>query len=720
VTIPQVFQIAVQRHQAGRLAEAEALYRQILAVQPNHADALMSLGIIALQAGRHELAVERIREAIVLDPRNPAAHSNLGVACRAMGRLGEAVAAFRQAIQLKPDYAEAHNNLGDALLQQCHPVEAVDVCRRSIELKPDYVEAHFNLGNALAAQGRLDEASAAYRRAVELRPGYLEAHNNLGAVLKDLGRFDEAIAVFGRAFRLQPDYPEGHNNLGNALKEQGKLNEAIAAFRRALELKPQYPEAHNNLGTALGEQGQVDEAAAAFQNALSLQPGFPEAHNNLGNALKDQGELDEAIASYRRALALKPHFAEAHSNLIYALQLLPGENRARIAEEHQCWNRQFSDPVKPFPRPHANDPATAGRLRIGYVSPDLRDHPVGRYVLPLFEHHDRERFEIVCYSGVARPDWITARLRALAGEWRHTAGVSDVRLAEMIREDRVDILVDLAMHTAGNRLPVFAREPAPVQVAWLAYPGSTGLPGIRYRFTDARMEPPGEDSAWSAEEPVYLPDCWCCYRPAGEFPQINGLPALSAEGVTFGSLNNFAKVNDAALALWARILVAVKRSRLVMLCPEGKARERVQAFFGARGVAANRLQWVAYMSRAEYLRLFQRIDIGLDPFPCNGMTTTCDALWMGVPVLTLPGEIPASRAGLSLLSNVGLEELAAPSEERYARTAVELAGNLTRLADLRATLRPRMLASPLMDASRFARNVEAACRFMWERWRAGG
>jgi predicted O-linked N-acetylglucosamine transferase (SPINDLY family) len=344
---------------------------------------------------------------------------------------------------------------------------------------------------------------------------------------------------------------------------------------------------------------------------------------------------------------------------------------------------------------------------------------VGRFALPLFERHDRERFEILCYSEVTSPDWITERFQALAGKWRDTAGLSDAQLAEVIREDGVDILVDLAMHTGGNRLLTFARQPAPVQVTWLGYPGSTGLLSIGYRLTDAHMDPPGSGScgtAWSAEEPVRLPDCWCCYDPVDDSPEVNALPALSAEGVTFGSLNNYAKVHEGALALWARVMGAVKGSRLLMLCPEGRARERVLAFFGARGIGAERVELAGYLPRWEYLSLYQRIDIGLDPFPCNGMTTTCDALWMGVPVLTLPGEMPASRAGLSLLSCVGLGELAAQSEEDYLRIAVGLARDLPRLADLRATLRSQMQASPLMDAPRFARHVEAAYRSMWLRW----
>jgi len=787
MTIPEAFQLALQRHQSGRLAEAESIYRQILAAQPNHADALHLLGVIAQQVGRNEAAVDYILQAIAIDPHHPVAHSNLGEAWRALGRFDEAVAAcrralelkpdfpeahnnlgnalrgkgqieeaaaaFRRALEIKPDYAEAHNNLGGALDERSHFREAAVAFRRALELKPDYPEAHYNLGNALRKRGEFDEAIASYRRALELRPGYAPTHNNLGVALFGRGRCDEAAAACRRALELQPDYPEAWNNLGLALAGQRQFDEAIAAYRRSLALKPDYPEACNNLGNALKERGESDEAVVRYRDALRLKPDFPEAHYNLGNVfrergeldeavaayrrtlelrpdypvaqvnlgntLKDQGEIDEAMAAYQRALGLNPEHAGIHSNLVFALHFHPGHDERRIAEEHERWNRRFSDPVEPFVQPHANHREPERRLKIGYVSPDFRDHPVGRYTLPLFEQHDRKRFEILCYSGVERPDWMTERLRALAGGWRSAAGISDAGLAQMIREDEVDILVDLAMHTAGNRLPVFARQPAPVQVAWLAYPGSTGLPGMGYRLTDARMEPPGSrgcGTASSSEEPVRLPDCWCCYQQVDVSPEVNDLPAVSAKGVTFGSLNNFAKVNEGVLELWARVFDAVKGSRLVMLCPEGTARERVRAFFRARGIAPERVEFVGLLPRWEYLRLYQRIDIGLDPFPCNGMTTTCDALWMGVPVLTLPGAALVSRAGLSLLSSVGLGELAASSEEHYVRLAAELAGNLPRLADLRATLRARMLASPLMDAPRFARDVEAAYREMWRRW----
>ena len=851
MTIPQAFDLALGHHQAGRLADAEALYRRILAAQPNHADALHLLGLIAHQSGRHDLAVEWIGQSIVINPNNPASHSNLGEACRALGRTGQAIAAYRRALELKPDYPEALNNLGAALagedqlseavvafhralelrprypealnnlgialrrqghvtasiaafrraleFEPAYPEalnslglalrdqgqlddavaahrralelkpndpdalinlgatlasqnqsgEAMAAFRRALQLKPDSPEAHLGLGVALRERGQLDESIAAQRMALKLKPDYPEALINLGAALAGQGQFGEAIAAFRRALQIKPDYPETLTNLGAALTAQGQLDEAVAAHRRALELKPAYAEALTNLGAALAGQNRAGEAIAAYHRALQLKPDYPDCLNNLGNALKDQGDLDDAIAAYRRVIQIKPDCQKAHnnlgialrdqgeldeaiaairqairinpdahgthSNLVFTLHFQPGEDHESISAEHRRWNRQFSEPLRPFIRPHPNDRNAERRLRVGYVSNDFREHPVGRYLLPLFECHDREQFDLVCFSEIAQPDWITERLRAMAGEWRSTMGISNPRLAEMVREDRVDILVDLGMHTS-NRLPVFAWQPAPVQVSWLAYPGSAGVSGIGYRLTDSRMEPPGEDSARSAETPVRLPDCWCCYSPADDSPEINALPAWSAEGVTFGSLNNFTKVNEGVLALWARLLQAVAGSRLVMLCPKGRTRERVRAFLGARGIAAERVEWATFGPRWEYLSLYQRIDLGLDPFPCNGMTTTCDALWMGVPVLTLPGDMPASRAGLSLLSSIELGELAASSEEDYVRIAEELAGNLPRLADLRATLRPRMQASPLMDARRFARNVEAAYRSMWQSW----
>jgi protein O-GlcNAc transferase len=685
MTISQAFELALQHHQTGRLADAEALYRQILSVQPNHADALHFLGVVAHQTGRHALAVEWILQAIVLKPNYPAAHSNLGEAHRTVGQLNKAIANFRRAIELKPDYPDAHNNLG----------------------------------NALRDGGQLNEAMAAYRRTIELKPDFPEAHMNLGNALRDRGQLDEAVAAYRRALELKPDFPLAHNNLGAALAEEGQLDEAMAAYRRALELKPDLAEAHNNLGNALRESGQLDDSVAAYRHALKLKPDYPDARNNLGGALALRGDLDDAIAVFRSALQFKPEDARAHSNLVYTLHFHPDHDDRTVAEEHQRWNRQFSEPLKRFFVPHANDRRLDRRLRVGYVSPDFRDHVVGRYMLPVLERHDRERFEVACYSGVSRPDSMTKRFRALAGEWRNTVGVSDTRLVEMIREDGVDILVDLTQHMAGNRLPVFGRTPAPVQVSFAGYPDSTGLEAIGYRISDQYLEADSANAGAGRKEQVCLIDTFYCYDPCGMEVEVNPPPALESGTVTFGCLNNSCKVNERVLSLWARALGNVNDSRLVLSSHPGSRRQRILEDLEREGVSARRVEFVDFRPRREYLELYHRLDIVLDTFPYNGGVTTCDALWMGVPVVSLTGETPVSRAGLSLLSNVGLPELVAHSETEYLNIAGRLARELPRLAQLRSTLRDRMENSVLMDASRFTRQLEQAYRKMWHTWCAG-
>jgi protein O-GlcNAc transferase len=684
MTIPQAFELALQNHQAGRLADAESLYRRILAAQPNHAAALHLLGLIAHQVGRHDLAVEWIRQAIILNPKNPFAHSNLAEACRAMGRFDEAMAACRGALQVKPDLPEARNNLG----------------------------------NALRDLGRLDEAIAEYRRALQVEPNLPEAHNNLGNALRDLGRLDEAIARYRRALELHPDYAEAHSNLGNALRDRGQYDEAVAAYRRALQVKPDLPEAHNNLGVALKDLGQLDEAVAAFHRALKLNPNYLEAHNSLGAALKDLGQLDEAMASFQRALRPGSERPGIHSNLIYTLHFHPDRSAASIAGERQRWNRQFGEASQAAITPHARDQDAVRPLRIGYVSPDFRDHVVGRNLLPLFRCHDRRNFEILCYAGVVRPDKLTEEFRARAQQWRSTLGIGDEALAKMIRQDGVDILVDLTQHLEGNRLPMFALKPAPVQVSFAGYPDSPGLEAIGHRISDRYLEAGLVDPGSAGKEQLHLLDSFWCYDPCGVELEINGLPAENRGRVTFGCLNNFCKINGPTLALWARVLGAVKDSRLVLPSRFGSPRQRILEALARQGIETGRVEFVEYCPRSEYLELYHRLDIVLDTFPYNGHTTSLDALWMGVPVVSLAGHMPVSRAGLSQLNNLGLAELVAHADEDYVRISAELAGDLPHLAQLRATLRDRMKASVLMDAPRFTRQVEQAYREMWQAWRA--
>jgi predicted O-linked N-acetylglucosamine transferase (SPINDLY family) len=682
MTLHEQLKSGLSHHQAGRLAEAETIYRQVLAQQPNHADALHLLGVLAGHAGRLNEAPDLIRRAIAICSTKAIYYSNLGKALTDTGQFDEAIAACRQAIRLKPGFAEAHYNLGNALKDKEQFSEAIASYRQAIRVQPDYAEAHGNLGIVLAEVGQLEEAIASYRQAIRLRPGLAEAHYNMGITLQNKGRFDEAIAAYRQAIRLKPDYAEAHNNLGNALMDVGQLEEAIASYRQAIRLKPDYAE----------------------------------AHSNLGNALKDMGQLDEAIASYRRAARLKPDYAVPHSNLIYGLHFHPAYDARMIYEEHQRWNHQFADPLRTSVQPHVNDRNPDRRLRIGYVSPDFREHCQSFFTIPLLSNHDREAFEIFCYAHVLRPDAVTERIRGYAQVWRSILRMTDAEAARNIREDRIDILIDLTMHMARGRPLIFVRKPAPVQAAWLAYPGTTGLDAIDYRLTDPYLDPPGLNDQFYSETSIRLPDSFWCYDPLATQVPVNALPAQTHGHITIGCLNNFCKVTEPVLRLWAQVLKTVPRSRFIMLCPEGSRRQPLLDLLQREGISPDRIELVARRPRLQYLDLFHRIDVGLDSFPYNGHTTNLDSFWMGVPVITLVGQTVVGRAGLSQLTNLGLPELIAQTPEQYVQIAAESAGDLPRLAELRRTLRGRMQASPLMDGPRFARNIEAAYRQMWRNW----
>ena len=474
----------------------------------------------------------------------------------------------------------------------------------------------------------------------------------------------------------------------------------------------------------MGDLGKLDEAVASYQQALQRKPDLAETYSNLGVALKDQGKLDEALACYRRALELKPDYAYAHSNLVYSQVFSPDYDAQALFEETRRWNRRHAEPLAKLVEPHGNDRSLDRRLRIGYVSPDFRNHAESFFTIPLLSAHHHQQFDIFCYADVVRPDGITARFRGYADAWRNISGLSDEQVAQWVRQDRIDILVDLTMHMAHNRLLVFARKPAPVQVCWLAYQGTTGLPAIDYRLTDPHIDPPGLFDGCYAEESVRLPDAFWCYDPAASDPPANELaigplPALDKGRITFGCLNNFCKVNGPVLRLWARVLQAVDRSRLLLLAAEGSHRRHTLDLLEQEGVEPDRVTFVGRLPRPQYMELYHGIDIGLDTFPYTGQTTSLDAFWQGVPVVTMVGQTAAARAGLSLLTNLGTPQWVAQTPDQFVSIAVELASDLPRLGELRATLRDRLQRSPLMDAPRFARNVEAAYRMMWKRWCAG-
>jgi predicted O-linked N-acetylglucosamine transferase (SPINDLY family) len=718
-TIPEALAVALQHHQAGRLQQAEAIYRQILQIQPQHADAAFSLGVVHQQQGQLAEATSQYRRALALRPAFAEAHNNLGTVLAAQGMLAEALGHYQQALALKPDYAEAHFNLGNALKEQGKLEAASAACRQAIGLKPEYAEAIHNLAVILQQQGKLDEAITHYQKVITLQSGFAGAYYNLAVACQQQGRLDEATIHYQQAIALRPENAEAHFNLGNALKERGILNGAIDAYLRAIALKSEYADAYTNLGAAYEEHGKFEQAATAYRQAVLIQPSHAEAHNNLANVLKDQGEPEAAVARLRQALAIKPSLEEADSNLLMAMSYSPRFSVEEIAQAHQAWNDRHARALALQMKPFTNDRDPDRRLRVGYVSGDFRTHSVTYFFRPLLAAHDRSTLEVFCYSNGVRPDSMTLQLQRLSDGWRDIGGMQDEAIADLIRADRVDILVDLSGHTRGNRLLVFARKPAPVQVTYLGYGTTTGLSAMDYRLTDRFLTPPGTPE-WFSEELIHLSGCYHCYEPPKNVPTTSLLPMSRAGYVTFGSFNALAKVTAEVIRVWAEILRAVPQARLILkdrTSGDAAQRRRYAERFAEHGIGVARLAFLSWSATpAEHTALYDQIDIALDPFPYNGATTTCEALWMGVPVLTLAGRMSFGRYGVSFLSFLGLEDLIATSPAAYVAKAVALAGQPDHLAALRSSLRPRMAASPVCDARAHAQSMERAYRLMWRRW----
>ncbi len=587
---------------------------------------------------------------------------------------------------------------------------------RSTSMSLVTIQRAFEIAVEHHQSGRLGEAEALYRQILSVQPQHPGALHLLGVLAHTAGRHADAIGFIQQALALDSQNASAHSNLGEACLALGRTDEALVHYRRALELDPRFAAAHFNLANALHHQGHLDEAATEFRHTLALTPQEPCVLSNLSSTLAELGQLDEAIALCHEVVRLLPGEPAVHSNLVSLLRLHPSANAQALAEAQREWGRQFAEPQSATLKPHTNPRDPDRRLRIGYVSPDFRVHATLFFLAPLFQEHDHRQFEIHCYSSVARSDEGTEHLRRLVDVWHDVRHLSDSELAETIRADAIYVLVDLSMHTSGNRLPLFARKPAPVQVSWLAYVGATGLAAIDYRITDCYFDPPAAHDAGANEKPFRLPNSWCCYQPILDDVPVNALPALSAGHVTFGCLNNFLKLNESTLTRFAGVLQAVERSRLILLAPIGSPRQCLTDFFHEHGITLDRIDFAIVGSRADYLRQYHRIDLALDTLPHNGMATTCETLWMGVPVITQVGATIEGRAGLSLLSTLGLPDLITHSADEFVSAARRLAVDLPTLAEWRAALRSKMQASPLMDAPRFARNIEAAYREMWRKW----
>lgn len=704
---------------AGQLAEAERNFQRLLEYAPDDPDAMHLLGLIRSATGNHEEAVNYLEKAISGAPPNEDYLFNLGQIHQLTSKFADASACFRKALDIKPDYTEAHFNLGNALKGQGQLEDAVTSYQNALAIKPDFTQAHYNLGLSFHELGRLEDAALHYDKAIALEPDFAQAHYSLANALRELGRVQEAAANYGKFLALEPDFAEAHVALGNVLREQDRLEEATASYHKALALEPDYAEAHLNLGVALGKQDRLVDAAASYRKALALKPDFAEGHYNLGTVLKKQGLMEDAAASYQEALAVKPDFALAHSNLLVTMPFMSSFSGAAVLAQARrtgaAFEAQFADRLA---RRHANNLDPERRLHVGYLAPALTGHTLSNHIEPVLKAHRREHVSAHVYAHVPKPDAVTRRLKDLADEWTFVHELSDDQVAASIVEDGIDILVDPMGHWANNRLSVFARKPAPIQVSYLCQGLTTGLAAMDYAIGDRWLNLDGAMQAFATEQVVELPSGFQVIAYDKDLP-CGEVPSAAAGFVTFASFNNPAKLSDACLRLWAAVLDAQPTARL-LLKGQGLDQPEESALMTQRladhGVAAGRVDLRGHIPGPDHLALYNLADIALDTTPFAGGRTTIDALWMGVPVVTLIGGTVCGRYGYSHLNRIGFPELAAHDEAEFVDIAVALASDPDRLGHYRQALRPALSASSYFDAELHVAELEEAFRVMWRRW----
>jgi protein O-GlcNAc transferase len=687
---------------------------------PRDADAMNMFGVLCAQRGDPASASEWIGKAISINPQNAAYQFNFGKTLLQLKRPRDACAALERAIALDKDYAEACNELGLAQMELEDLQAAAAVFRQALRLRPKYWEAFNNLGLALHRQGRNDEAGESLRRALELEPQSATVLSNFGMVLRAQGRAAEAVESYQAALASNPREPTVLTNLGNALSDLSRYEEAVSCFREATAIAPGDADAYYNWGAASLRAERFQEAAGKFSDALARNPHLAEAEKGRGSALHDLGRIEEAIEAFRRSLRLQPDDRDARTGLLFALLHSDEVAPRQVFAEHREWAQRHAAAYLSNSSPHGNAPEPERNLRVGYVSGDFRHHSVAQFFEPILASHDRGGFEIFCYYNLSHNDATTERLRRRADCWREIASLSDEAVADLVRADEIDVLVDLSGHTRYNRLLVFARKPAPVQATWLGYLSTTGLDAIDYRITDGRASPKGLLDELHSERLLRLPDCQWCYQPPLDCPQVASPPSASGGVVTFGAFSSLAKIGPRVISLWCRLLQRLPDVRLLVAgLGLASIREEYLSRFASRGVAPGRIDLRDFQSFRDYLEMHEEVDVMLDTFPYTGGTTTCHALWMGVPVVSLAGGSAPSRGGASLLGAIGLDELVVDTPEQYLDTACGLASDPRRLSMLRAGMRARMSGSPLMDVSRFTYHLEQAYRSMWRRWCEG-
>ena len=699
----------------GRFVEAIAAAREALARKQDHKDAAVVLGSALIGLKRWGEAAEVFRQVSSWPGAGLGVWINLGVCLEQLGRRAEAIDCYHSALALDENFLKAYLNLSNCYRADGQYEEAARSAEKACQLAPQSADTHFALGNANMGLGQVDDAVAAFRRAVACQDDHAESWINLGAALERQRQYTEALQAYGKAVVLRPNMALPVLNQARVLIALRYWEQGIKEAERALAIEPKNAQAAFLIGNAQLNLRRLFEAKESYQRALALNPKMASAENNLGVVLEQLGEPDAAIEAYRRALAINPDFIEAHSSLLFSMNYHPDLSIEEIFAEYKRWDERHSRRLALSWPQHENDRQPDRRLRVGYVSPDFCRNVPHFFFEPLIAGHDREAVELVAYAQVAHPDEVTERLQGHFTKWHDTKGLSHQDLADRVRADGIDILVDLAGHTLGNRLPVFAQKPAPVQVSWLGFGYTTGLSAIDYYLADEDFVPQGAEAYFS--ERVYrLPRPGLVYRPPAAMPEVAPLPAAANGFVTFGYFSRPERVNHRVIKAWAALLRAIPGARLFLnhkaFVGPGMP-ERLRQRFGEHGVEGERL---IIEQESPPWRSYGRVDIALDPFPHNAGTTTFEALWMGVPVLSMAGRPSVGRFGATILKAVGLGDWVARDEAEYQRLGETFARNRDDLRNLRAGLRARVAASSLCDEADFVRSVEAAYREMWHRW----
>jgi predicted O-linked N-acetylglucosamine transferase (SPINDLY family) len=709
---------ALALHRAGSIADAQALYRQILQLFPNHVAVLQLLGMAESQIGRHEEADCVLRQALDLDPRSAALHSDRGVVLRALRRLDEALASCDTALAIEPSFAKALGNRGNVLFDLGRYEEALASHDRAIALKPDYAEGFSNRANALRALRRTDEALASCDRAIELNPRYAEALHNRGTALFDLRRFEEAVASYDAALSVRPDCADIWGNRGEALFALERTDEALASHDRALAIDRRLAISWLGRANILTRTKGLADAFAACNSAVAVAPDSPTALTLLGQCYGRQGDMEQAVACYDRALAIKPDYDVAISSKIFMLDF---DGNVGFAEHQaaraQWWQQVGSKLAARSPVHHDNDRDPARRLVLGYVSSDFKKHSAAFGFSPMLKCHDRTRFEVICYSCSSIEDVVTKYFQEMADKWRSASQWSDTFLADQIRADKIDILIDLSGHSAGHRLGVFARKPAPIQVTAWGHATGTGIPTIDYLFSDPVAIPSAVRHLFA--EKIYDLPCLVIIEPPPPELLVPEPPLLSKGHMTYGVFNRIDKISDNAVRVWARILQSDIAARLLIkhqAVDDSSIRGALTDRFVRHGVSADRIDMLGATERAEHVAAYGQVDVCLDPFPHSGGVSTWEALHAGVPVVAKLGNGVSSRLSGAILSAIGMTEWIAADDDEYVEIASRCASMPERLRTLRQELPARIATSSGCDPAGYARAVEAAYRAMWEEY----